>query len=213
MHDPSKVFIVGGNAAYDRMFIKQGWTVTSQIKGADLVQFCGGEDVTPALYGEAKHPETSCNPDRDKREEIIFGLALKAKIPMAGICRGGQFLNVMCGGKMWQHVDGHALGGTHECHDLTTGDVFQVTSTHHQMMRVGEGGRIIAVAKGVSTCKEHMNDQRLHAVMCRKTGMDAEAVWYPAKKCFCFQPHPEFLGQDRLAARYFEYLYEYLEVI
>lgn len=33
---------------------------------------------------------------------------------MVGICRGAQFLNVMAGGKMIQHVEGHAIHGTHE---------------------------------------------------------------------------------------------------
>src|SRR3546814_3238996 len=45
-----------------------------------------------------------------------FAIARRMHKPMAGICRGGQFLNVMCGGSMIQHVEGHAIHGRSEEH-------------------------------------------------------------------------------------------------
>jgi len=146
MKAKAKVFIVNSSLDYERMFFKEKWGVVKKIEGADLIQFTGGEDVSPCLYGQKKHPKTRNNLERDKREAIIFGLAIKNNIPMAGICRGGQFLNVMCGGELWQDVDGHAKGGTHEVIDLITGDSFRATSTHHQMMTKGPNGLVVGAA-------------------------------------------------------------------
>jgi GMP synthase-like glutamine amidotransferase len=208
------VHIVNGNYEYRRMFESRGWTVTGV--GLDgnpfrvgpvptLVQFTGGEDVTPWLYGERAHRTTGYNFGRDIREIEIFGMALERQIPMAGICRGGQFLNVMCGGKMWQNVDHHAIGGTHGVRDTATGEVFQATSTHHQMMRPGRTAHIVGVADpSLSTKKESMVHENGFG------RRDVEIVYYDQQNVLCFQPHPEFPGQNALADTYFEYIDQYL---
>jgi gamma-glutamyl-gamma-aminobutyrate hydrolase PuuD len=132
-------------------------------------------------------------------------MALEQKIPMAGICRGGQFLNVMCGGKMWQNVDHHAIGGTHGVRNTATGEVFQATSTHHQMMRPGAGGNVLGVAEpSLSTKKESMIPEDI------VDWQDVEIVHYHQQNVLCFQPHPEFPGQNALADTYFEYIDQYL---
>ena len=43
------VHVVGGFREYEMMFINHGWTPVDNVEDADLVQFCGGIDVTPAL--------------------------------------------------------------------------------------------------------------------------------------------------------------------
>lgn len=95
-----------------------------------LVVFIGGADVDPSLYGEKAHPLTYASKDCDRRDLHAFKLAQKNNIPCAGICRGGQFLTVMAGGKLIQHVSGHTM-----THSMTTkyGSTMRVTSTHHQM--------------------------------------------------------------------------------
>lgn len=203
-----KVFIVGGGNEYKKMFAKEGWEIVDQLKDADLVQFTGGEDVTPALYNERPHKLTANNPVRDAKEAALFQWCIKNNKPMAGICRGGQFLNVMCGGEMWQHVEGHAMLGTHEAVDSLTGERFQVTSTHHQMMRPSSEGMILIHAN-CSTFKERMETNCTNTVFGHREP-DVEAVYYAEQKCFCFQPHPEFAGYDTLAARYFDYIEEWL---
>src|SRR5690554_3184603 len=95
------------------MFINRGHKVVQTAEEADLVCFIGGEDVQPSLYGEHDHPSTHTNPARDEMEEKLFHYCLNEGIPMAGICRGAQFLNVMNGGKLYQDVDNHATGNTH----------------------------------------------------------------------------------------------------
>lgn len=204
-----KVFIVGSKMGVARIFQAHGWEVCSSIKEADLVQFTGGEDVSPSLYGEVAHPKTYCNPDRDAKERIVFDLCVKMGKPMAGICRGGQFLNVMCGGRLWQHVNNHASNGLHEVLDEESGEVFWATSTHHQMMIPNALGKVICTASE-SSFKENMKNGGIRSIYPGKHSyMDVEVVHYDKPKAFCFQPHPEYHGQDKLADIYFNYLDKY----
>lgn len=67
--------------------------------------FTGGEDVSPALYNEESSP--ACGPSsplRDAHETALFELARERDLPMFGICRGLQFLNVMLGGTLYQDI-------------------------------------------------------------------------------------------------------------
>lgn len=190
------------------MFRSAGWKVLRRdIHAADLIQFTGGHDVSPNLYGEAVHDRTSTNPLRDNREIMIFQHGLSLTIPMAGICRGGQFLNVMCGGELYQHVDGH-VGVIHKAKDIRTGETFDVTSTHHQMMIPSKEADIIITAS-CSTKKERMKTDYGILVIFDNTPLDIEVLYYPKQNCLCFQPHPEFRGQDKLAERYMDYIEDY----
>lgn len=201
-----KVYIVGGGGqGYSRMFIAAGWALARNIKEADLVQFTGGEDVSPCLYGEERHPYTGDSIERDLYEAGYFAFARRMGIPMAGICRGGQFLNVMSGGSMYQHVEGHATGARHELEDFETGKIISVSSTHHQMMRLGVGGESLAVARLGGT-KEYMSDGKIEYA---KPGeSDQEAIYYGQPRTLCFQPHPEFFGPGDEC---FEYYFDLIE--
>lgn len=177
-----KVFIVSTNAQYTLMWEQMGFTITASIEDADIVQFTGGSDVSPALYGEAKHPYTHNNVGRDAQEVYSYIKAHELGKAMVGICRGGQFLNVMAGGKMHQHVEGHtryhSVMLSEEISELGTG---VATSTHHQMMRVNED----VPHKLLVWADEAGNGPH-----------DVEVVYYPHKKSLCFQPHPEFGERD-----------------
>lgn len=202
------VYIIDGNAQYRQMFEKMGWKITHDLNAADLVQFTGGADVSPFIYGEKNHPTTGNDPRRDLVEAGYYALCVRMGKKMAGICRGGQFLNVMNGGKMYQDVDGHAIGGTHQCHDLQTGTKLQVTSTHHQMMRVGKRGLIVAQARE-ATYFEHMEGGVIANGKASPQD-DAEVIFYNDTNSICFQPHPEFYGADSTREYYFELLERYL---
>jgi len=101
-----------------------------KYKPLDLLLFTGGEDVTPNMYGENKGEHTKNNNKRDLKEEKIFSIYYST--PKLGICRGSQFLTVMAGGKLIQHIEGHN-NGYHEIENIE-GQYFSMTSTHHQMM-------------------------------------------------------------------------------
>ncbi len=185
-----KVCIVGGSVAYAAMYLARGYEVVDTIEESDFVQFTGGADVSPHLYGEAKHPLTGIDPQRDMREQKIHNMCINLNKPMVGICRGAQFLNVMSGGKMFQDVRGHAIQGTHEAIDIATGKGYQVTSTHHQMMRCGEHGALLAYADHIGKNKQYMDG--LYVVELIGKEQDAEAIWYENTNSLCFQPHPEY---------------------
>lgn len=65
----------------------------------------GGTDVDPALYGDARHPETQA-PDkpRDRLELRLLAEALQRDLPVLAICRGMQLVNVALGGTLIQHL-------------------------------------------------------------------------------------------------------------
>lgn len=196
-----KVFIACSSTDYVRMFEERGWTVVSSPDSADLIQFTGGSDVSPSLYGEKMHPYATVNLTRDKADKFIYA-NYEGKKPMAGICRGGQFLNVMNGGKMFQHIDGH-LGN----HTIVTedGDFLEVTSTHHQMMRPSLKGVVKATCSH-SVLRETMRGD-LRSISVGKH-RDIEVVIYPETKSLCFQPHPEFISAPKECTDYYFKLLE-----
>lgn len=105
----------------------------SNVSGCQALLFGGGTDVNPEYYGDIPGKYTDV-PDlqRDAFESRVFTIGKQYNIPMLGICRGSQFLNVMVGGSLAQHVDGHAG----KRHDIITNDgrTIEVNSYHHQMM-------------------------------------------------------------------------------
>ena len=203
-----KILIVNGSPQYAAMFIGAGHTLVHDIKEADLIQFTGGEDVSPALYGEGRHPRTYNNPNRDTQEEAIFSKAVDLGIPMVGICRGGQFLNVMNGGKMWQHTQGHAIYGTHKAFDVWTDEEIDVTSTHHQIMRSGPTGVVVAVAGGLVQNFESMDEAG--GIVSIAGAEEVEVVWYQHTRSLCFQPHPEFHDAKNCRDYYFDCIERYI---
>lgn len=202
------IYIVGGrDSQYEKMFERNGWEVVKEPQYADAFQFTGGEDVSPFLYGEEKHPRTYNSPQRDLIEMGYYQLAQLLGKVCLGICRGGQFLNVMNGGKMWQHVNGHAIHGTHVAYELPEHfshktqviNEVQVTSTHHQMMRINKKVDHLPLVYAHEATRLESGSERVDA----KYHDDIEAVYYPTTKSLCFQPHPEFPGYDECTALYF----------
>lgn len=203
-----KVYIVGRGMQYAAMFQRQeGFEVVDDPEKADMLQFTGGEDVTPALYGEATHPRTYCSPPRDREEAEIYNKYVGLK-SMLGICRGAQFLNVMNGGQLYQDVDNHAIGGTHPLYSERLDMSIDVTSTHHQMMRPNQTGLVEAFAWKLARTKQHMIDRnRICTVL--DDPHDAEVVYYEGSDSLCFQPHPEYPGANSTREYYFNCIEHY----
>ena len=125
-----KVYVVG-NAFNYANFIYDAVLVDT-LSEADIVLFTGGEDVDPSFYGEKMHPTTSSNIIRDTQEKKVFE-HIKPTQLVVGICRGSQFLCVMNGGKLVQNCDNHGIFETHPILFGETNEIYEITSTHHQM--------------------------------------------------------------------------------
>ena len=206
-----KVYVVGGYYSYSKLFADEDdYTIVGEMEDSDLVVFCGGEDVNPSLYGQHPHRTTSFNPDRDKEEVIEYRKAKELGIPCVGICRGGQFLHVMNGGELYQDVDGHATGQMHEVmlvgHESLNNGKLRVTSTHHQMMKKNWSNKnsIILMLAKESSNKVFMTGQ-VHPKrdivqrLPKNSWEDVECIYYSDSNDLCFQPHPEFEGEDKKA--------------
>lgn len=79
--------------------------VARVLDGLDGLVITGGRDVDPGTYGQASHSATDVPArDRDAWEFALVGEALARGLPLLGICRGAQVLNVALGGTLHQHL-------------------------------------------------------------------------------------------------------------
>lgn len=158
----------------------------------DGVVLAGGADVDPARYGAARDPRTGPpDPERDEAETALARAALELDLPLLAVCRGAQVLNVVLGGTLRQHVEGHNVTpAVYEPVDLAVapgsalagivGPSLSVLCHHHQALdRVGAGLEVVATAPDGTV----------------------EAVELPALRfALGVQSHPEADREDRLFA-------------
>jgi putative glutamine amidotransferase len=144
--------------ALDRAGIQPVENVTT-LAGLDGLLLAGGSDIDPARYGAPRHPETGePDPDRDSLETVLLREALERDLPVLAICRGHQLLNVVLGGTLAQHIEGHLHPKQSDVHPITIAspsrlrsilgvDEFVVNSRHHQGVdRVASGLVVVARA-------------------------------------------------------------------
>lgn len=82
------------------------------VAALDGIVITGGPDIDPAAYGQAPHPETGVpRTQRDAWELALLEAALERDVPVLGICRGAQLMNVAHGGTLIQHLP-EAAGAT-----------------------------------------------------------------------------------------------------
>jgi putative glutamine amidotransferase len=138
----------------------------------DGLVLAGGADIDPATYAQDAHPETvDTVPERDAFEVALARAAIERDMPVLGICRGMQLINVACGGTLLQHLPerfGHhehrrVVGSFDGAdHDVlltegslaarAAGELHHPTKSHHHqgVDRLGEG----LIVSGVSVLDE-----------------------------------------------------------
>jgi len=90
-----------------------GWEA-AHLSNLDGLIIAGGADIDPSCYDADRHPETGpARPDRDESEWALINLAFKLRIPLLGVCRGMQLMNVVLGGTLHQHLPEHAGTADH----------------------------------------------------------------------------------------------------
>jgi putative glutamine amidotransferase len=142
----------------------------------DGLILAGGADIDPATYGEPRDPSTvNTVPERDRFEVALARAAIERDLPLLGICRGMQLINVACGGTLIQHLPdrfGHGEhrrvvgsfdGSDHEV-NLTDGSLAQgaagesvhVTKSHHHQGVDCLGAGL--VVSGVSALEDQLTE-------------------------------------------------------
>jgi putative glutamine amidotransferase len=137
--------------------------VPSLVARLDGICLAGGPDLDPVAYGALeRHRELgTTNAEHDAFELAVARAADAAGLPLLGICRGAQALNVVRGGTLHQHVDGHrqaelastptqrvAVASDSLLAAITgAGDSLEINSFHHQAVdALGAGLRVVARA-------------------------------------------------------------------
>ncbi len=96
--------------------------VFESLEHIDGLILSGGTDINPECYGETNSGKSLEISDfRDKCEALVIRLALESNIPVLGICRGMQALNVFCGGSLIQDIPSER--GASVTHSLVKPDV------------------------------------------------------------------------------------------
>lgn len=153
----------------------------------DALVLSGGADLDPASYGAEPHPRTAgYKAARDRFELALCRGAIERDLPVLGICRGAQILNVSCGGNLVQHLGDSTqhveVPGTFSTHQvrLEPGSLAahaagtertEIRSHHHQALdRLGEG----LVASGWS-----LPDELVEAIELPARSFVVGFLWHP----------------------------------
>jgi len=146
------------------------------VNTLDGIVFSGGPDVDPVFFGEEPIPAGGeiC-PERDLFEISLAKMALAVNIPVLGICRGMQVVNISAGGDIYQDMEKQISNGglikhfqqapgwhpTHritvsagsELHKMLGRESVMVNSFHHQAVRKVAPGFIVTASSADGVCE------------------------------------------------------------
>lgn len=129
----------------------------AEVSRLDGLVLAGGPDIDPARYGEEAHPTTGDpRTGRDRVELELLDAALAAGVPVLGVCRGMQVLNIALGGNLSQHLPD----------DLGHDDHLPVRGTFGRVdVKIDPGSRLAGIIGQQVTvsCHHHQGIDRLGA--------------------------------------------------
>ena len=166
---------------------------TKALPDVDGLLLPGGWDVDPSFYGERRDEKLGeTDPELDETELAMFGQAREREIPVLGICRGQQVINVAMGGSLVQHLEGHEvrqLGRRHLAHTIEvdpTSELGQaagehkvrVNSLHHQAIKkLGAGLQQTASGEDGIVEGVESDDGLIVAVQCHPEELTTDLPW------------------------------------
>ena len=160
-------------------------------KQADALILWGGTDIHPSLYkqkannfNQVKGHETPSQ--RDVLEWHLIGEAVRANIPIIGICRGAQMLCAFANGSLYQDVSGHQGDHTIDTYD---GNIFTTTSAHHQMMDITNTDCDVLAWSSRNLSMYYHKEKSVTDI---KPSLEPEVVIFKGIKGFAIQGHPEW---------------------
>jgi putative glutamine amidotransferase len=160
----------------------------------DGLVIAGGADIDPSCYGAERRTVTGPpRPDRDDSERRLVELAFELGLPLLGVCRGMQLLNVFLGGTLHQHLPEEV--GNHD-HLPMPGTFGRVP------VKIADGSRLAGIlGEQVEVhCHHHQSLDRLGDGLVPVGWADdgtVEAVELPGRFALGVQWHPEEDGLDR----------------
>ena len=172
--------------------------VAGVLPRLDGLVLSGGGDLDPALYGAEPHAEAGApNPARDSAELELCKAALASGLPVLGICRGLQVINVALGGTLHQHLPDLVGNDSHSPEEAGYGS---------HKVSVASGSRLAAIlgrSEAAVPTHHHQAIDRLGAGLVATAWTDdgmIEAIeWQPGSTTAPFmvavQWHPE-AGDD-----------------
>lgn len=178
--------------------------LSDYLKILDGIVFTGGEDVSPLKYGENPLNKIKMTADeRDECEFTLFNGAYEMGIPVLGICRGAQLINVSLKGSLYQDINDQVEGSLghspfdnyadqlyhsvnilkdSKLYDIFKKDNIFVNSFHHQAVnKLGENLRISAISTdGIIEAFESTDDKFIMGIQWHPEGLTIK--------------YPEFVG-------------------
>jgi putative glutamine amidotransferase len=171
---------------------------TKTLPELDGLLLPGGWDVDPSFYGEQRDEKVGeTDPELDETELLLFHQARARNIPVLGICRGQQVINVAMGGSLVQHLEDHdarALGRSHLAHTIEVNpsselgqaageNEIHVNSLHHQAIkRLADGLQQSARGDDGTVEGVESDDGLIVAVQCHPEELTGDLPW--ANKLF-----------------------------
>ena len=187
------------------------------LSNADAFLLWGGTDIHPSFYNATPHRfngAPTLPSDRDMWEWNAMKYCKAHGIPIIGVCRGAQFMCAFAGGGLIQHVTGHGNGH----HEVVTedGEMFSVTSSHHQMLDLhGTKHELIAWAsKRLSSVyygEKNVSEPHIANAVFNETFKEPEVVFFPEIKGLAIQGHPEWAAlESKFVQKSLEWVVDYL---
>ena len=149
----------------------------------------GGEDVDPARYGEAVWNETvGVNSPRDTSDFLLLEAARKLGVPVLGICRGEQIVNVFYGGTLYQDLPSQRPGDfSHKQKEAGNIATHSVSLVDGSILKDILGVESV----GVNTFHHQAVKDIAPGMKINAYGSDGLVEGFEGKNVLCIQFHPE----------------------